>query len=39
VDERLLELVGRDGGELRAHDLAQLGPELDLVLRLVADLV
>ena len=33
VDESLLELAGGDRGELRAGDLAQVGPELDLVLR------
>ena len=29
ADERLLELVRRDRRELRAHDLAELGPALD----------
>ena len=33
VDERLLQLVGRDRGEAVAGDLAELGPDCDLVAR------
>jgi hypothetical protein len=33
VDERLLELVGRDRGEAVAGDLAELGPDCDLAAR------